>query len=312
MKTMKKVLAIVLALSMIFALSISAQAATIVSHTQDTNVLSLSVPSASSLLYTASTVEGGEDYDDVTTYCYYAKFPSNFNSLSSVSVTAVYPKTYKLYLDGSLKSSSISGNYKTSTFNVNFTTGHVLQIRKNSTVIRTFQLSGGIIGTTLDPIYMNINVSDAVSWVAENGPMDSGSQAALNYILSRTGMNANGEMATAVISNVPAGSTAMDVLFYLCYGAGNSGVSIMCGNSNITANGLGLTINGTGDPISYVSGIGTGSNFLSEFSTESTSGWLYEDQDGFPNYGAADYYLTGGESFTWRFVNNFMDYFMMY
>ncbi len=309
MKTMKKVLAIVLALSMIFALSISAQAATIIDDEEDTDYLALTISAADDVSYKAVTVEGGEDYDDVTTYSYYATFPSNFSSLSSVSVTAEYPTDYVLYLDSVALSAVISGDVKVSTFNVDFTTGHVLELYEDDELVRTFQLAGGIDGAVLAPIYMAIDVSDAVDWVFENGEMDSSSQAALDAILAAPGMNRyTGEMATAVISNVPAGSTAMDVLFYLCYGAGNSGATIMCGNSNITANGLGLTINGTGYPISYVSGIGTGTDYLSEFSTEFTSGWLYRDVDGFPNYGAADYYLIGGESFTWIFVNNFMDY----
>ncbi len=304
MKTMKKVLAIVLALSMIFALSISAQAATIVDHDQDTTVLSLSVPSASSLLYNATTVEGGENYDDVTTYSYYAKFPANISSLSSVSVTATYPADYTLLVDGAIEYNSM--------FPLDFTTAHVLKLYDDDELIRTFQLAGGIIGATLDPVYMSINIADAVEWVADNDEMDPSSQAAYEAIMDSDYFDDDGEMLPAVIYNLPAGSTAMDVLFYLCYGAGETDVTIWCDEDDISDTGLDFEINGTGDPISYVSGIGTGTDFLSEFSTEFTSGWLYEDENGFPNYGAADYYLIGGESFTWRFVNNFMDYFMMF
>ena len=100
-------------------------------------------------------------------------------------------------------------------------------------------------------------------------------------------INDKGIMTAFVPVNLKAGSTAMDAL------------NAACKKLNLKTTGSST----------YVSGIGSGSTYLSEFSTTNMSGWMYLDKtsptDTFSaaNYGAASYNLTGGEYFAWIFVN---------
>ncbi len=310
MKNFKKVLAIILAMAMFFALSMTAFAATIVNHTQDANYLTLAVDDANSLTYSAVTVQGnGNNIPDVTTYSYYAKFASNYSSLESVEVSAAYPENFDLYFDDDTDALFYDeeDGIKTSVFNVDFSEPHTLTLDMGIAGTRTYLLSGGVSGTELPAITIQIDISDAI---AEYSNLSSTVKAAVDYIVLHCGMT-GGQMAAVTISNLPDGSTAMDALVCLCEGTANYGnASVYMNNVNISAGGLGLALAGTYDnnnQLSYISGIGqpNSNNYLSEFSTGYLSGWLYLDPSTTPNYGAAQYYLTGGESFIWLYVNDF-------
>lgn len=313
MKHLKKVFAVIMALAMIFALSTAAFAATLVNHTQDANYLTLSVTGASPLTYSAVTVQGnGNNIPDVTTYSYYASFPSNISSLLSIQVTAAYPEDFDLYFDDDTDALPYDeeDGIKTSDFNVDFSEPHTLTLDMGIAGTRTYLLSGGVSGLELPAITIQINIADAYT---EYSNLSSAAKAAFDYITLHCGMTA-GQMAAVTISNLPAGSTAMDALVCLCEGTADYGnASVYMNNVNISAEGLGLALAGTYDNdnnLSYISGIGVPNtnNFLSEFSTGALSGWLYLDPSTTPNYGAAQYYLTGGESFVWLYVNDFTEH----
>ena len=71
MKKFRKILALVLAFTMIMGLAMTASAATIVSNTQDASVMTMSSTNGT-VSYNATKVEGDEEagYPDVTRYSY--------------------------------------------------------------------------------------------------------------------------------------------------------------------------------------------------------------------------------------------------
>ena len=90
----KRLLALLMAVVMIMAFATTAFAATLISNTEDTSVLTLT-STGNTVTYTAVTVEGdpegtGTGYPDVTTYSYNIVLPSTATSLTSVRITAKY------------------------------------------------------------------------------------------------------------------------------------------------------------------------------------------------------------------------------
>lgn len=339
MKNTRKILSVLLALVMALGLTTTAFAATDVSHTQDTSVLNLT-STGNTVTYTAVTVEGDPDntgtgYEDVTTYSYYIALPSTSatSALSSVAITARYPAAYTFRLDGVVQEYNTNADGTRSTsMTVDLTTSHTIAVYSGRTAYRTFVLSGGISGQDLAPVTMRINVQNAYTWLGEGNSLDASSAAGLAHITGQTGITVTGSTASDMepirLTGLPAGSTAMDALYYICYGVHDgSGVEVRrADNTDITATGLGIDLDGTGSDgdghYTYIAAMGNADTnaWLGEFSTEALSGWLYldyheseneEENDGtyeMPMYGAAQYDLTGGEDIVWLFTNTYGDF----
>ena len=173
---------------------------------------------------------------------------------------------------------------------------------------------------------MRINVQTAYTWLGEGNSLDASSAAGLQYITGQTGITATGstasDMEPITLTGLPAGSTAMDALYYICYGVHDgSGVEVRrADDTPITSTGLGIDLDGTGSDgdghYTYIAAMGNADTnaWLGEFSTEALSGWLYLDYQKttgtyeMPMYGAAQYNLTGGENIVWFFTNNYGDF----
>ena len=333
MKNTRKILSVLLALVMVLGLTTTAFAATDVSHTQDTSVLNLT-SSGNTVTYTAVTVEGDPDgtgtgYEDITTYSYYIMLPSTSatSALSSVAVTATYPAAYTFRVDNvQQKYTTNNDGTRTTDMTIDLTTSHTIAVYSGRTAYRTFVLSGGIRGQDLAPVTMRINVQTAYTWLGEGNSLDASSAAGLQYITGQTGITATGstasDMEPITLTGLPAGSTAMDALYYICYGVHDgSGVEVRRADETpITSTGLGIDLDGTGSDgdghYTYIAAMGNADTnaWLGEFSTEALSGWLYLDYQKttgtyeMPMYGAAQYNLTGGANIVWFLTNNYGDF----
>lgn len=290
MKKFRKILALVLAFTMIMGLAMTASAATIVSNTQDASVMTMSSTNGT-VSYNATKVEGDEEagYPDVTRYSYYIMLPKG-GSLSDVNVTVQLGGNYKT-LKADNEPLTTNGSYSGT---MDFTTGTKTFVASGSGVEdRTFQVTAGVEGSDLKTVYVRVDVKNAVDWVTDN-PSNSKVAKVKEQMAAITGavpeaykINDKGIMTAFVPVNLKSGSTAMDAL-------------------NAACNTLGLKTKGSS---TYVSGIGSNDTYLGEFSTTNMSGWMYLDKtsptDTFTaaNYGAASYNLAGGEYFAWIFVN---------
>ncbi len=290
----KQLLGIGTALAMLMSMQTMAFAATFTENQQDESVLKLESKSGE-VLYKAVTVEGGyheqtqQTYPDVTTYSYYIALPEGSESTALETVQVSAQTSYTLKVDGASVPNEMT---------LDFTGGaKTLELYDGNTLFRTYQLGAGIVGKTLNPIVMRINVQNAVNWASEHEMKDSPARA-LSFIKERCGMNESGEMGAILISDLPTGSTAMDAFYALC-------------------RELGLEMQGTGEDgtghYTYISKIGDGSHWLGERDTEGMSGWLYLNKNGqgeyeMANYGAAQFDLMGGEDFVWLFTNNYGDF----
>lgn len=335
MMSKKRILALLMAVVMIMAFSATAFAATLISHTEDTSVMALT-STGNTVTYTAVTVEGdpqgtGTGYEDVTTYSYDIVLPSTATSLSSVAITAKYATSRTLKIDGVQQPYSVSAGKRVSTVTVDFTSGSKLfEIYSGTTLVRSYAVAANISGTTLSSVTMRINVQNAYTWLGTAGnSMNETSSAGLEYLKTATGItvtnNVASDMSAVTITGLPAGSTAMTALYYICGGVQDgSAVKLYKNGADITATGLGIDIKGTGSDgaghYTYISAMGKkattdteSDKWLGEFSTERFSGWLYLNRTSsgtynMPAYGAAQYTLTDGEDIVWLFTNNFGDY----
>lgn len=290
MKKFRKILALVLAFTMIMGLAMTASAKTIVSTNQDASVMTMSSTNGT-VSYNATTVQGDGSTENptVTRYSYYIMLPKG-GSLSNVNVTVQLGGNYKT-LKADNEPLTTNGSYSGT---MDFTTGTKTFVASGSGVEdRTFQVTAGVEGSDLKTVYVRVDVRNAVDWLTKNPTADNFKKvtkqvnAIKNAVPETYKIGEDGIMTAFVPVNLKAGSTAMDAL-------------------NAACNKLNLKTTGSS---TYVSGIGSGSTYLSEFSTTNMSGWMYLDKtsptDTFSaaNYGAASYNLTGGEYFAWIFVN---------
>ena len=330
----KRILALLMAVVMIMAFATTAFAATLISHAEDTSVLTLT-STGNTVTYTAVTVEGdpqgtGTGYEDVTTYSYDIVLPSTATSLSSVTIIAKYATSRTLKIDGVQQPYSVSAGKRVSTVTVDFTSGSKLfEIYSGTTLVRSFVVTAGISGQKLSNVTMRINVQNAYSWLKKGNSMNATSSAGLEHLKTATGItvtnNVASDMSAVTITGLPAGSTAMTALYYICGGVQDgTAVKLYKNGTDITATGLGIDIKGTGSDgaghCTYISAMGKKAlnntetdKWLGERSTEQFSGWLYLNRDNngtyaMPPYGAAQYTLTDGEDIVWLFTNNFGDY----
>lgn len=289
MKKFRKILALVLAFTMIMGLAMTASAATVVSNTQDASVMTMSSTNGT-VSYNATTV-GDEDegYPNVTRYSYYIMLPKG-GSLSNVNVTVQLGGNYKT-LKADKDTLTTDGSYSGT---MDFTAGTKTFVASDgSGNSREFQVTAGVEGSDLKTVYVRVDVKNAVDWVTNNSTnskvtkVEEQMAAITGAVPEVYKINDKGIMTAFVPVNLKSGSTAMDAL-------------------NAACNTLGLKTKGSS---TYVSGIGSNDTYLGEFSTTNMSGWMYLDKtsptDTFTaaNYGAASYNLAGGEYFAWIFVN---------
>lgn len=292
MKKFKKYFALLLSFVMIMGMAVTAYAATSESTTEDSSVFHLETSvSGASVSYKAITVDGGTDsegatWDSSTTYSYYISLPSG-SSVDGVPVSVTFESDSKLLIDG--EEVSDTGAYSA---NIDFSETHTFELTDfDDGEIRSFQVTAGVIGETIAPVYVRVDVKNAVDWLKTNTKADT--TAAVNAVttaITNHGytVNADGQMATFVqVNGLSTGATAMDALQAAC-------------------TELGLVTRGSSY---YISGIGDGTTFLSERATTGYSGWLYLDKPAgkasfsMANYGASAYKLNGGEQFVWCFAN---------
>lgn len=291
MKKFRKILALVLAFTMIMGLAMTASAKTIVSTNQDASVMTIT-SSTATVSYDATTVEGDGTTanPDVTRYSYYLMMPKG-SSISSVPVSITLGDKYStLIVDGNTLTEvgSYSGNLD---FSSGTKTFKVISEDKNST--REFKVTAGVNGSDLKTVYVRVDIRNAVQWTINN-PNSEKLSTINNKITAIKGavpeaykIGDNGIMTAFVPVELKAGATAMDALKAAC-------------------TQLNLEIQGSD---TYVEAIGTKTVKLEQKDTDRWSGWMYLNKTSAAgnfeaaNYGAASYNLAGGEYFAWIFVN---------
>ena len=290
MKKFRKILALVLAFTMIMGLAMTASAKTIVSNDQDTSVMTMSSTNGT-VSYNATTVEGDGSTENptVTRYSYYIMLPKS-GSLNNVNVTVQLGGNYKTLKAGT-DTLTTDGSYSGT---MDFTAGTKTFVASDASGnSREFQVTAGVEGSDLKTVYVRVDVKNAVDWVTANSTnskvtkVKKQMKAITDAVPEAYKIGDDGIMTAFVPVNLKSGSTAMDAF------------NAACKKLNLKTTGSST----------YVSGIGSNDTYLGEFSTTNMSGWMYLDKtsptDTFTaaNYGAASYNLVGGEYFAWIFVN---------
>lgn len=284
MKNFKRLTALLLALVMVFALSVSVFAATTVSTTQDTSFLTLE-SEGNTVSYMATTVDGGEKdgvtYPTTTTYTYSIKTTDDSVDVDVSLKNAAY--TMKLNNEP----------LNDESFTLNKNTHNTLVVYNGTTAVRTYDIA--VVDATSVSVTIEINCVNAKTF-ANNNP-NSAAATAYNTLKTHMGFNDSGKMTSVVSLNLPAGSTAMDALYALKKLKGFT----------ITGTGS-ATGTGTTPVVTYVSAI----DGLGEKMCGSWSGWCFVSTMPnatyeMPSVGAASYSLTEGEHITWVYTCNFSD-----
>lgn len=289
MKKMKKIFALLLSFVMIMGMAVTANAATIVSNTQDASVMTIT-SSTATVSYDATTVS------DVTRYSYYLMMPED-GSISSVPVSITMGSEYPI-LKADKKNLTTTGTY---VGNLDFSSGTKTfkAMSSDGKKTREFKVTAGIKGSDLQTVYVRVDVRNAVEWAKKDANKGTAAATAVNKKVAaiKTAVPAeyaigdDGIMTAFVPVNLKAGATAMDALKAAC-------------------TKLHLETKGSD---TYVEAIGTKTLKLEQKDTDGWSGWMYLNKTGATgkfeaaNYGAASYNLVGGEYFAWIFVNNWGD-----
>lgn len=293
MKKMKKIFALLLSFVMIMGMAVTANAATIVSNTQDASVMTIT-SSTATVSYNATTVEGdGTTVNpDVTRYSYYLMMPKG-GSISSVPVSITMGSEYPI-LKADKKNLTTTGTY---VGNLDFSSGTKTfkAMSSDGNKTREFKVTAGIKGSDLQTVYVRVDVRNAVEWAKKDANKGTAKATAVNEKVAAIktavppeyAIGDDGIMTAFVPVNLKAGATAMDALKAAC-------------------TQLKLETQGSD---TYVEAIGTKTLKLEQKDTDGWSGWMYLNKTGAAgkfeaaNYGAASYNLVGGEYFAWIFVN---------
>lgn len=285
MKNFKKVLAIILAMAMFFALSMTAFAATTVSTTEDTSVLTLT-STGNTVTYQAVTVDGDANNETITVYTYCVKTSSN-----SANISITYTQDAD---EVTLNGYELNSN----SFVLNKNTHNTLVLYdENAEVIRAFEIA--VVDSSSVNVSIEINCYNAYEWLQDNPDYDV--SAALSGLTTCLGMNSIGKMNNVVtLTNLPAGSTAMDALYKLM------------DLKNFTIDGTGEAdghLQNHGTVYTYISSIGG----LEEMMCDYASGWCYVKSTNsnpyytMPMMAASSYALTEGEHIIWVYTTDFFN-----
>lgn len=283
MKSLKKVFAVIMALAMIFALSTAAFAATTISTTEDTSVLTLS-STGNTVTYQAVTVDGGyvgnQYYPTTTKYSYTIKT----SSTTSVSATITNPLGCTVTLNGNV----ITGSNLTLTKNTHNT---LILLDGDGEEVRTFDIA--VVDSNTVHVTIEINCYNTNTWLNtaanQSSPYYSTVSSNYNTLKSKLGFGNGGKMTSVVGFDLAGGSTAMDLLYALAAST----------NPNIT-------ISGSSTYVSAIDGLGEGM-------CGGMSGWCYVKATNtgnhytMPMYAASSYTLTEGEHIVWVYTCNFSD-----
>ncbi len=276
MKNLKKVFAVIMALAMIFALSVTAFAATTVSTTEDTSVLTLT-SAGNTVTYQAVTVDGGwkdnQYYPTTTVYSYAIKTSSTTNISVSAQVA-----------DGNtIKVNDVS---QSSTFYLDANSHNTLEVYNGNTLVRSFTVD--VVDSGKIHVNLEINCYNAKAWLDdEDNELDShyaDASAAYSTLSSHVGgFNSIGKMSDVITVELDGGATARDLLDVVS----------------------GMTVTGS----SYVSAI----DGLGEGMCGGWSGWCYVTAtETSPYYtmpwvAASSYALSDGELIIWVYTCDFAD-----
>lgn len=285
MKKMKKIFALLLSFVMIMGMAVTANAATIVSNTQDASVMTIT-SSTATVSYDATTVS------DVTRYSYYLMMPKG-GSISSVPVSITLGSEYEALLVDN-EPLVTTGTYE-GTLDFSSGTKTFVAINKDGKTTREFKVTAGVKGSDLQTVYVRVDVRNAVEWAKKDANKGTAKANAVNEkvaaikaaVPAEYAIGDDGIMTAFVPVNLKAGATAMDALKAAC-------------------TQLKLETQGSD---TYVEAIGTKTLKLEQKDTDGWSGWMYLNKTGAAgkfeaaNYGAASYNLVGGEYFAWIFVN---------
>ena len=282
---MKKIFALLLSFVMIMGMAVTANAATIVSNTQDASVMTIT-SSTATVSYDATTVS------DVTRYSYYLMMPKG-GSISSVPVSITLGSEYEALLVDN-EPLVTTGTYE-GTLDFSSGTKTFVAINKDGKTTREFKVTAGVKGSDLQTVYVRVDVRNAVEWAKKDANKGTAKANAVNEkvaaikaaVPAEYAIGDDGIMTAFVPVNLKAGATAMDALKAAC-------------------TQLKLETQGSD---TYVEAIGTKTLKLEQKDTDGWSGWMYLNKTGAAgkfeaaNYGAASYNLVGGEYFAWIFVN---------
>lgn len=285
MKKMKKIFALLLSFVMIMGMAVTANAATIVSNTQDASVMTIT-SSTATVSYDATTVS------DVTRYSYYLMMPEG-GSISSVPVSITMGSEYPV-LRADKKNLTTTGTY-VGTLDFSSGTKTFKAMSSDGKKTREFKVTAGVKGSDLQTVYVRVDVRNAVEWLKKDENKGTAAATAVSEkvaairaaVPAEYAIGDDGIMTAFVPVNLKAGATAMDALKAAC-------------------TQLKLETQGSD---TYVEAIGTKTLKLGQFDTDRWSGWMYLDKTSAggkftaANYGAASYNLVGGEYFAWIFVN---------
>ncbi len=285
MKNFKKVLAIILAMAMFFALSMTAFAYTHVSTTEDTTVLTLTADDEDDVVsYQAVTVDGDAHNETITVYTYCVK-----TSNSSADLSFTNPGNYSVYLNNTL--------WNSNGFTLAKNTHNTLELKSGTTVVRSFEIA--VVDADSVSVSIEINCYNAYEWLIENP--DDDIQAIFNGLGSTLGFNGIGKMNNVVtLTNLPAGSTAMDALYALMDSKGFS----IAGSGSAAGH-----LQNHNTVYTYISSIGG----LEEMMCDYASGWCYVTPSNtspyytMPMMAASSYALTEGEHIIWVYTTDFFN-----
>jgi len=276
---MKKTLAILLALVMLFAVNCTAFAST------------------GALGISSLTINGNAATETVTTVGGVSRYTFNVVLSSGTQLSTLAPATIAVTCADSSATVAINGTSATLSGGVYTGTATLSNTYATVTVTngansRDYVVTAAIDGTTIS-VTITVDASNAYNWAngtynnnhpAYDAGSPSGAAEAARIRSTASYLEARCTTLQLVIAD---GSTVMDAL---------SAASARAGNT--------FYVDGLAS--GYVSGMGkSASNLISAFTCGSYSGWMYKVDGVIPNYGASQYCLDAGDNIVWAYTCNY-------